>query len=340
MSSIDRRSTRARRVRRVVGRIAALVGALSLATTAFVGTNLALIHHDRPVGHWRSAEAEAEFDRLYDSALDLLPEPTEVRDVATRFGSVRAYVFDQPEHADRAPLLLLPGYNAPAPTWHSSVNRLLPHRSVIVLDLLGHPGRSVQEGRISSARDQGDWLAEVLAALGRGPVHVAGFSFGGWLAATLALHHPDRVASLSLLDAPYVFTGVRPSFVVGGVVATFPLVPRAYDRWYTNRISGGSGAADSPVAALVDHGRRHHAMALPQPERLTPDGLAALRTPTLAVLAGDSAAHDPEAALAGSAPMPNLTVTIEPDASHALHAQLGAALDQRILDFAAAHEPE
>ncbi|MGO1974797.1 MAG: alpha/beta fold hydrolase [Propionibacteriaceae bacterium] len=116
-------------------------------------------------------------------------------------------------------------------------------------------------------------------------------------------------------------------------------MPRSYDRWYTNWISGGSSAADSPVAPLVDHGRRHHAMALPQPEQFTPTDLAAIQAPTLAVLAGESVAHDPETALAGSAPVPDLTISIEPGASHALHAHLGEELDRRILAFCADHEP-
>lgn len=154
-----------------------------------------------------------------------------------------------------------------------------------------------------------------------------------------AWHHPDRVASLSLLDPVYVFAPVRPAFLVGGFAATLPLVPDAYARWYTTWISGGSdAAATSPLAALLDHGRRHFATVLPVPEQLTDRQLAAITTPTYAVLAGRSVVHDPSAALTAAAAMPDLTIRVEPGASHALHIEHRATLNREILEFTAAQD--
>ncbi|SFO53002.1 Pimeloyl-ACP methyl ester carboxylesterase [Pseudonocardia ammonioxydans] len=322
---------------------AAGLGGLVLLTGAFVGANLALLADDVPVGHWRSEAARAEYERLYARAMELLPPPADTADVRTGFGTVRTYTFEpavtDPSYAGRAPLLLLPGFGGPAQTWYASVEELATERRVIVIDTLGMPGASVQDRPITSSREQAAWLHDVVTGLGLDRVHLVGFSFGGLNAVHYARYHPDRVAGLCLLDPAYVFAPVRPAFLVGGFAAMLPLVPDAYARWYTRWISGGSdAAATSPLAALLDHGRRHYATVLPVPEQLTDRELATITTPTWAVLAGRSVVHDPAAALAAAAAMPDLTIRVEPGASHALHIEHRATLNREILEFTAAQE--
>ena len=65
---------------------------------------------------------------------------------------------------------------------------------------MGDAGMSVQTRRIRDAADQ------ALARMGKPTVHLVGHSFGGWLVANYAVRHPERVASLLLLEPVFLRT--------------------------------------------------------------------------------------------------------------------------------------
>ncbi|MBB3040029.1 alpha/beta fold hydrolase [Hoyosella altamirensis] len=331
------------RLRRVTRSTVIGVSALALFCAGFTGLNIALLSSDSPVGHWRSDEAKQQYEHLYGQAMKLMPEPTEQHDVQTDFGTVRAYLFTAQaspsgDH-DRTPVVLLPGFGGPAVTWYASIADLAAERPVIAIDTLGMAGMSDQVEPITSADDQVHWLHEVLTGLDVDRAHLAGFSFGGLTAATYASQHPDHVASLTLLDPAYVFAPVSKRFLVGGFVASFPLMPDSFATWYTSWISGGTDAAtNSPLAGLLDHGRRHYATKLPIPEQLPSERLAGIETPTLAVLAGQSVVHDAQDAAETATTMPNVRVRIEPNASHAVHIEHHDDLLPVISSFIADHD--
>jgi pimeloyl-ACP methyl ester carboxylesterase len=77
----------------------------------------------------------------------------------------------------------------------------------IVVDLLGY-GKSdpVPFGSPVSATDDMEALGSLLAS--SGPAHVVGHSYGGYLAAKLAIAMPDRIASLVLIE-PVLFGALR-----------------------------------------------------------------------------------------------------------------------------------
>lgn len=339
MNRSPHRGTRARRqAGTVVRRLVASVGAVSLAAMGFVVVNIAMIWTDSPVSHWRSAQAQEEFDRLYDQAMTLLPRPGSVHDIPTSYGTVRAYTFEHrdadEEYRARTPALLVPGIMASAPTWYHSVEQLSGDRPVIIVDPLGQPGRSVQRSQVSTDADQAAWLEETLSGLGLEAVHLVGNSFGGYLAMNYARHEPARVASISVVEPVYVVAPVKPAFIVGGVLASFPLLPNSFGDIYSRWIAGGSEAsAASPVAALLEHGRRHFAAVTPVPRQLEAADLADIDVPVLIALAGRSVAHDTETAVAGTAALEDLTLIVDPDASHAMHAHDAENIDSRIIDF-------
>ncbi|WP_051297556.1 alpha/beta fold hydrolase [Brevibacterium album] len=319
------------------------VSALMLFCAGFTAVNIALLSSDSPVGHWRSDEARQEYERLYEQAMTLMPVPDSQQDIQTSFGTIRAYVFagstSPSGTGDRAPVVLLPGYGGPAVTWYASIADLAAERPVITLDTLGMAGMSEQVEPITSADDQVQWLHEALIELDVDRAHLAGFSFGGLTATMYATQHPEHVASLTLLDPAYVFTPVNKRFLVGGFVASFPLMPDSFASWYTSWISGGTDAArNSPLTGLLDHGRRHYATTLPVPEQLPTETLAKIATPTLAVLAGRSVVHDAHDAAETAATMPNTQVRVEPEASHAVHIEHHDGLFPVISSFLADHD--
>jgi pimeloyl-ACP methyl ester carboxylesterase len=80
--------------------------------------------------------------------------------------------------------------------------RLSPQATLVLYDLRGH-GRSEQPPDGYAVADMVDDLRGVLERVGHGerPVTLVGNSFGGLIALRHALAHPDRTASIVLIDA-------------------------------------------------------------------------------------------------------------------------------------------
>lgn len=83
---------------------------------------------------------------------------------------------------------------------------------------MGGPGLNANDrSSLQSRIDYIDWRDELFAELELSRAHVAGHSFGGWLAARYALHHPKRSASLTLLEPAQVFAQFLPRWLLACV---------------------------------------------------------------------------------------------------------------------------
>ena len=86
---------------------------------------------------------------------------------------------------------------------------------MIALDLPGHGGSSKEVGD-GSLRTLARAVIATLDALGVERAHLVGHSLGGAVAARLALDHPERVSSLSLICPAYLpGTRIDDSFLTG-----------------------------------------------------------------------------------------------------------------------------
>ena len=114
---------------------------------------------------------------------------------------------------DGPPVLLLhgsgPGVTAWA-NWRLTIPVLGRHFRVVAPDIVGF-GFTQRPADVTY--DLGTWTAHavgVLDALGIERAHVVGNSFGGALAMSLAIHHPDRVARLVLMGSVGVPFAITP----------------------------------------------------------------------------------------------------------------------------------
>ncbi len=103
--------------------------------------------------------------------------------------------------ADAPAVVLLHGYTADRVVWMRFAKHLVRDHRVVVPELAGHGASGFTSGTGFSAPAQAERVASVMERLGIDRAHVAGNSMGGFVAATLALAHPDRVTSLLLSDA-------------------------------------------------------------------------------------------------------------------------------------------
>jgi pimeloyl-ACP methyl ester carboxylesterase len=268
------------------------------------------------------------FLEVYRAGMAELPPVSELFDVATSFGSVRAYRFDGAD--DHPPVVLLPGRNASTPIWRANLPSLLTHRTVYGIDLLGEAGLSVQEQPIAGPDDQARWLDEGLDGLGLNAAHLMGVSIGGWTATNCAIRRPGRVASLTLLDPAVTFARlpVKTMLVAGALFAPVPdAVRRRVLRW----IAGGAeDAGDLPEAALVSAGSSDFVLRSPMPRPFTDAQLRGLDIPVLAFLAGRSVMHDAGRAAARARDLlPNGQIELWTDASHAINGEYPDEIAER-----------
>jgi pimeloyl-ACP methyl ester carboxylesterase len=292
------------------------------------------------IGHFRSAAGEWAYLAAYREAMTLLPTPTSTLDLETTFGRVRVYEFGV-ESADRAaiPVVLLPGRTSGVPMWADNLPDLAAARTIYALDALGDAGLSVQVRPIRDTADQANWLDQTLAQLPVRSVHLVGHSFGGWLASTYAVRHPERVQTLTLLDPVFVFKGLRWQVYLISLPASLPFVPRTWRTRMLSTIGGGPVDPADPVARMISEATEHYAVRLPPPKRLTGTQLRGLHMPVYAALAGRSIMHDgASAADVARAEIPDPTVELWRDATHSLPMEQTAQLDRTILAFMAAHE--
>lgn len=274
-----------------------------------------------PVGHFASAADKARFVAAYDRAFAALPTPQQVRDVRTKYGVVRIYRFAGANDA-QAPLLLLPGRAAPTPVWADNLAGFLALRSVYTVDLLGEPGLSIQDRPLETDVDQAAWLSEAIAQLPEPVVHVVGLSIGGWTAMNLALHRPQKIASLTLIEPVFVFTNMTVEAILRSIPASVSWFPRSWRDGFNSWTAGGAPVVHEPVGDMIEAGMATYRLKLPVPSMPDPAMVSALPMPVLVILAGRSPMHDAAAAAAEARRLlPRATVKVYPDASHAINGE-------------------
>lgn len=318
----------------------AVVGLALLAVVQLVTPN------PSQVGNWRSAQGREDYYAAYGQVLQQWPKPSTTVDVPTRFGTVRAYEWagTSPRTKDGTgaePVVLIPGRTSGAPMWRDNLDDLVTQRHVIALDPLGDAGLSQQTVPLTSSADQSAWLHDVLEELSPDmPVHLVGHSFGGATAAGYAVDHPDRVASLTLLEPIFTLGSPPLSIYLWSALILLP-TPQSWRDEALRRIGGtddetqtGSAASQDPLAQMIDIGAREYSAKLPTPAVLDDSELYSLTMPVYVGIGGkNSLAGGEDAANRARTELPNPTVQVWPDATHSLPMQVGTDLNQELLQF-------
>ncbi|WP_135452994.1 alpha/beta fold hydrolase [Mycobacterium sp. DL99] len=280
------------------------------------------------LGAFVSDGAFEHFLGTYRAGMAALP-PFELFDVPTSFGTVRAYRFAGP--GDGTPVVLLPGRNASTPMYETNLRPLLERRTVYGIDLLGEAGLSVQHKVIRDAQDQAQWLDGALAGLGLERAHLLGVSIGGWTAVNCAVHRPGRIASLTLLDPVFTFTGVPAKAILASVALFAPRVPERWRRRVHSWIAGGADVEAAELeSALIDAGAKDFTLRTPMPKLFGDEQLRGLDVPVLALIAGRSVMLEPTRAAARARELlPRAQVELWSDASHAVNGEYPEEIAQR-----------
>lgn len=290
------------------------------------------------VGHFRSAEGRGEYVESYNTALATMPEPTEVHDVMTTWGTVRAYEWAPAGTEDTTPVVLAPGRASGVPMWSQNLPGYAADRRVLAFDALGDAGMSVQGVPMHSFDDQASWMHEVVDELAPAGAHVVGHSFGGAAAATYARHHPDDVVSLTLLEPVFNFAYPPADLMAWTMLSSLPGLPDSVRETALGKVGGTEYDDSDPMARMIANGSEHYAAALPQPSPVTNDEVSGFTMPVyVAIASGDSLAGGQEAAERARTALPD--VQTWPNTTHSLPMQAAGPPETRLEEFRTAHEP-
>jgi pyruvate dehydrogenase E2 component (dihydrolipoamide acetyltransferase) len=176
------------------------------------------------------------------------------------------------------PVLFLHGFGGDLDNWLFNLDAVGEAAPVIALDLPGH-GQSTPRLPGTTLADLSNFVVRFLDALDVERVHLVGHSMGGAIASRMALDHPTRVASVTLVNpaglGPEIDIGYIDGFVaaesrrelksvVEKLFANPELVTRQLvdDLLKFKRIDGVTAALQSLAAGLFAGGRQAEAPGL------------------------------------------------------------------------------
>jgi 2-(acetamidomethylene)succinate hydrolase len=272
--------------------------------------------------------------------------------ISSRFVPTSAVPVFAIELGQGPPVLFLHGITASAYIWLPVLERLAPRFRVVAIDQRGH-GRSAAAGGVGPS-DAAAFGAEgyardaidVAAALGAGPVLLAGHSLGARNAIAAAARRPELFAGVIAIEfTPFIDAGIFDALEerVGGGLRAFggpdevtSYLAGRYRRLPAEAVArraryGYAAAPDGGVVPLADA----------QAMRLTCAGLRedltgdvrALRVPAVLVRGADSTFVRPEALAATSTLRPDLPAVVVEGADHYVPEERPAEVARIITEF-------
>jgi pimeloyl-ACP methyl ester carboxylesterase len=170
---------------------------------------------------FRSAQAKAEYEALYIKRAKEWPVASETKLIETSSGQTFVRVSG---HITNPPLVLLPGSKGTSLTWIPNIAALSSHYRTYALDSIYDFGLSVSHRNIKKPGDLITWLHEVLTVINpEGSVNLLGLSYGGWLVSQYALHFPERIHKIVLLDPATTVLPVSFSLIFRALLSVIPL---------------------------------------------------------------------------------------------------------------------
>jgi len=240
------------------------------------------------------------------------------------------------------PLVLLHGILVDWRSWERQVDGLRHDFDVIVPDLPGCGG-SDDPPESYRTSDYGGWLVALLEALGSGPAHVGGLSWGGMLAIEICRQRPDLVRSLILTGTYAGWKGSLPPETVDARLNQCLLESEMAAADFVPGWLPGLLTPDAPsslrdeVAAMMAgfHPSGYRTMAHSVAETDLRDVLPKIEVPTLLIWGEEDRRSSVSIANAFHDAIPDSTLVLIPKSGHLSSIETPGQFNSAIRDFLA-----
>jgi pimeloyl-ACP methyl ester carboxylesterase len=241
------------------------------------------------------------------------------------------------------PLIFVHGAGDDGRVWQPQLDGLSDAFTVIAWDEPGG-GRSSDVPSTFGLSDYADCLAALIEALGLGPAHVAGLSWGGTVALELYRRHPGLVATLVLSDTYAGWKGSLPEEEVRARVAharqlhTAPVgeFDPALPGMFAGEVPSTVVALLKDMAAAVRPGSLMTALALMAEADLR-DVLPRIAVPTLLIWGELDARSPPTVARQFERAIPGAKLVLIPRCGHLSNLEQPGQFNAAVRQFCHGH---
>lgn len=275
---------------------------------------------------FRTPEGEARYFAAYEETMKLWPAEVQDFDIPTSFGTTHLHACGS---EDAPALMLIHGQAISSTMWYPNIGALSQHFRVYVPDILGDMGKSIQTRPFKQPTDFGEWMREIFDGLHLERAHVAGLSYGGFIAAQTALSLPDRVNKLILM-APASLLSLHPIFFMRMMGV---LIPGLSFETKQKLIMGTAPSNAAPaVRQMFTTNDFRYSMYLPP--TFKDDQLRQIRAPTLLIMGEQEVVYNYHKAIARAKKLiPNIQTALIPGAGHAMNFDQPELVNQHMLNF-------
>lgn len=245
-----------------------------------------------------------------------------------RFVDANGFRVRYQEAGDGPPIVCLHG--AGGPRISPGYELLARHHRVLAFEVPGF-GSSAVNDRSASVEGLAATMCEAVAALDLGPITLLGNSFGGRLAAWMAVSEPERLASLVLVAPAAILPERRPASNGGDGQAAGPPSNPAVLYHHPERIPDWWPPADEAVTAKQQALVRR--LAGPARSTELEAKLANLEVPTLVMFGTADRVIPPEMGRHYRALLPRCHFVLVYDAGHVVDVDRPEAFAALVEDF-------
>lgn len=250
---------------------------------------------------FKSPDGQALYYGAYDAVFSSFHlKPEEIK-VDTRFGLTHVNTFGPKE---APPLVLLHGMGTSSTMWAPNIKDLCKYFRVYAPDTIDDLGKSLCKTRLRKRTDYISWLNDLFNGLNLGKTHLAGVSYGGWLAFLFASSRTHTLNKIIGIAPAATFKNISPAFFIRTIPILLIPVKRIRDHFRIRFFSWLAGVSN--LKSLEHHPLWRQQICgvtnarlrpiLP-PRVLSDDELTSIDIPTLLMIGAREVIYDPQKVL-------------------------------------------